>query len=519
MAETSIIENLSDLAHKLRIHSIRMTDVTASGHPTSCSSMAEIMSVLFFHVMKYKVENPMHPSSDRLILSKGHAAPILYAAWAEAGLFPKEKLMTLRLISSDLEGHPTPRLNFIDVATGSLGQGIGVAVGMAYDALYIDCSSYRVFCILGDGECAEGSVWEAVVFAGFYKLKNFVAIVDVNELGQSDYTALHYQMEIYKARWESFGFKSKVVDGQNVKELLIAFEEAQNYHEGPFVVLAKTTKGAFFPEIAGKINWHGKPLGSESKRVISHLEGLIKNINIIGSSLIGPNQVPKEDLTTYTSYPCVKLSEPPQYALGSDHATRVAGGIALVKIGQACDRIVVCDADVKNSTYTDKFKAAFVDCYIAEQNLIGVAIGLSTRYRHIVFISTFAAFLTRGFDNFRMAAISKSKLKIIGTHCGVSIGEDGGSQMGLEDIAMFRTLPHAVVLYPSDAVSAERSVEIAANTPSLVYIRMSRPAMPVIYTPQEVFEVGKSKIVRQSIFDKILVIGGGVTLIESIKAA
>ncbi|KAF0988691.1 hypothetical protein HZS_2333, partial [Henneguya salminicola] len=523
MADTIMMQNLQDLAHKLRIHSIEMTDVTSSGHPTSCSSMAEITSVLFFHVMKYNVSQPDHPSNDRFILSKGHAAPILYAAWSEAGLIPAEKLKTLRLLNSDLEGHPTPRLNFIDVATGSLGQGIAVAAGMAYDALYLDKSHYRVFCVLGDGECAEGSVWEAASFAGTYKLNNLVAIVDINEMGQSDYTPLRHDMQTYKSRWESFGFKAIIVNGQSIEELITAFKCAESTLDSPVVILAKTNKGAHFPKIEGILNWHGKSLGSESKLVRNHLMSLIKNQKITGADLITSAQTPILDLTPFSSYPAIKLSEAPTYRLGSVVATRMACGSALVKLGKDCPRVVVCDADVKNSTFTDKFKASFperfVDCYIAEQQLVAVATALSTRHRHITFISTFAAFLSRAHDQLRMAAISYSKIKVIGTHCGCSIGEDGGSQMGLEDIAMFRCLPDSVVLYPSDAVSAERAVELAANCPTLVYLRMSRPAMETIYSCTEKFQIGVSKIVFQSSSDKILVVAAGVTLIESLKAA
>ncbi|KII64982.1 Transketolase [Thelohanellus kitauei] len=517
--DSQLVQDLQDVAHILRIHSIQMTDVTGTGHPTSCSSIAEIISVLFFHAMKYSVKYPLHPSGDRFILSKGHAAPILYAAWAEAGLFDKKKLLTLRLIDSDLEGHPTPRLNFIDVATGSLGQGIGVAVGMAYDALKIAKDSYRVYCVLGDGECAEGSVWESLAFASFYNLHNFVAIVDINELGQSDYTCLRGDLDTYRKRWEAFGFQALVVDGHNVQELLSAFQSLRAQESKPGVILAHTKKGAFFPGIEGSPKWHGKALGSSSKSVIDHLLSLIKNRSIDPKSLLREDQFSAPTINTRLP----QLSEPPQYDMGKEVATRFAAGCALKKLGDASNRIIVCDADVKNSTFTDMFKASFparfIDCYIAEQVLVGVATGLSRRTGHIVFLSTFAAFLTRAFDQFRMAAISYSTFKVIGTHCGVSIGEDGGSQMGLEDLAMFRSLPNSVVLYPSDAVSAERAVELAAGLPCLVYVRTSRPSMRTIYPKGEVFEVGKSKICVKSPSDQILVIGGGVTLIEALDAA
>merc|ERR1712062_145492 len=408
--------------------------------------------------MRYDNAKPRDASNDRFILSKGHAAPILYAAHAIAGQFPVEDLMQLRKIDSDLEGHPTPRLNFIDVATGSLGQGLSVACGMAYVGKFIDKASYRTYCLMGDGESMEGNVWEAINFAGFYKLDNLCAIIDVNRLGQSDPAPLQHDMEQYKARMESFGFHAIVVDGHDVAELAKAFDEAEATKGKPTMILAKTYKGRDFPS----------------------------------------------------------------YKKGDKLATRQAYGTALVKIGKNNDRVCGLDGDMKNSTFSQELRKIFperhVECFICEQNLAGVGIGMACRDRTVVFMSTFACFFSRAFDNFRMGIISQTNINVAGSHCGVSIGEDGPSQMGLEDIAMFRTLPGATVFYPSDAVACERAVELAANTKGLCYIRLSRPATEIIYENDEEFAIGKAKIIKKSDNDCVLVIAAGITLSQAVPA-
>ncbi|XP_071863446.1 transketolase-like protein 2 isoform X2 [Bombus fervidus] len=519
MVRDTNMEKLQDLATRLRIQCIQATEASKSGHPTSCSSMAEIMSVLFFHTMRYKVSAPRDPNSDRFVLSKGHAAPILYAAWAEAGLFPASELLNLRKIDSDLEGHPTPRLNFVDVGTGSLGQGLSVSAGMAYVGKNFDKANYRVYCLIGDGEAAEGSIWEALHFASYYKLDNLCAIFDINRLGQSEPTSLQHNMEVYRKRLEAFGFNALVVDGHDVEELAKAFHEAQNTKGRPTAILAKTFKGKYFPNIEDQENWHGKPLGNKANEVIQHLTGMLKNPGPLGLHPQKPlvNDVPAVDLSN------IKLASPPNYKLGEQVATRLAYGTALAKLAKNNPRVVALDGDTKNSTYAEKIKTVdptrFIEGFIAEQNVVGVAIGAACRDRTVAFVSAFATFFTRAFDQIRMGAISQTNVNFVGSHCGVSIGEDGPSQMGLEDIAMFRTIPGSTVFYPADAVSAERAIELAANTKGICFVRTSRPATAVIYENEEPFAVGKGKVVKSSPKDQVLVVGAGVTLYEALKAA
>lgn len=477
------------------------------------------MSVLFFNTMRYKISAPRDPSSDRLILSKGHACPILYAAWAEAGLFPIEDLQNLRKIDSDLEGHPTPRLNFIDVGTGSLGQGVAVAAGMAYIGKYLDKASYRTYAIVGDGESAEGSIWESLHFASHYNLDNLCVVFDVNRLGQSEATSLQHNMEVYRKRLDAFGFNTIVVDGHDIDELCKAFYEATVTKDKPTAIVAKTFKGKHFPNIEDLDNWHGKPLGDEAERVIKHLNGLIQNH---GPLTLSP-QKPLKDDAVPVHIANIRLATPPEYKLGDQVATRLAYGTALAKIGQNNGRVIALDGDTKNSTYSDKLKKAFperyIECFIAEQNLVGVAIGAACRGRTVAFVSTFATFFSRAFDQIRMGAISQTNVNFVGSHCGVSIGEDGPSQMGLEDIALFRSIPGSTVFYPSDAVSTERAVELAANTAGVCFIRTSRPNTAVIYSNNHKFEAGKANVVRQSNTDKVLLIGAGITLYEALEAA
>jgi transketolase len=517
--EAKVVQELKDIAHRLRIHSITSTQASKSGHPTSCSSIAEIMSVLFFNQMRYKTSAPRDASSDRFILSKGHAAPILYAAWAEAGLFPVVDLQNLRKLDSDLEGHPTPRLNFIDVGTGSLGQGVAVAAGMAYVGKNFDKADYRTYVLVGDGESAEGSVWESLHFASHYKLDNLCVIFDVNRLGQSEPTSLQHQMEIYRKRLDAFGFHAIVVDGHDVEELVKAFYEAANTKGKPTALIAKTFKGKYFPEIEDAENWHGKPLGDSAETVLKHLNALIKNH---GPIQIQPPSSPKA-LAPNVDISKITLASPPGYKLGESVATRLAYGTALAKLAVNNARVIALDGDTKNSTYSEKLKKAFpdryIECFIAEQNLVGVAIGAACRDRTVAFVSTFATFFTRAFDQIRMGAISQTNVNFVGSHCGVSIGEDGPSQMGLEDIALFRSIPGATVFYPSDAVSTERAVELAANTKGVCFIRTSRPATAVLYGNDDPFQIGKARIVRQSAKDQVLVIGAGVTLYEALTAA
>lgn len=511
-------KQLQDIANRLRVNSIKATNASKSGHPTSCASMAEIMSVLFFDAMKYNVKEPKNGGNDRFILSKGHAAPILYAAWAEAGLFPVEDLLNLRKIDSLLEGHPTPRLNFVDVATGSLGQGINCAAGMAFVGKKVDKADYNVYCLLGDGESSEGSVWEAMAFASIHKLDNLIVIIDVNRLGQSEPAPLQHQMDVFEARCRSFGMETFNIDGHDVKALSEAFQSAQGNKNGkPKAVLCKTFKGKGFPDIEDKDNWHGKPLGAAGEKIISHLQSIMSTPTTTLKPKAPKQQLPLPDLS-------VKLSQPPTYDADAKVATRQAYGFALAKLGRSNDRVVAFDGDTKNSTFSDLFRQEFPDrfgeCFIAEQNMVGVGIGAACRDRTIVFLSTFAAFFSRAYDHLRMAAISQSNVNCVGSHCGVSIGEDGPSQMALEDLAMFRAIPGATIFYPCDAVSTERAVELAAQTKGITFTRTSRPATTMVYPNDAQFEVGKAKLVSQNgTLDQALVIGAGVTLHEALRAA
>ncbi|XP_046429487.1 transketolase-like protein 2 isoform X2 [Neodiprion fabricii] len=512
-------QKLYDVANWLRIHSVTATQAAKSGHPTSCSSMAEIMSVLFFHTMRYKVSAPRDVNNDRFVLSKGHAAPILYAAWAEAGLFPTSELLNLRKFNNDLEGHPTPRLNFIDVGTGSLGQGLSVAAGMAYVGKNFDKSSYRVYVLVGDGESAEGSIWEALHFASYYGLDNLCVIFDINRLGQTQATSLEHNMEVYRVRLEAFGFNALVVDGHDVEELAKAFHEAQNTQGRPTAILAKTFKGRNFPNIEDELNWHGKALGANGDTVIQHLTSLLKNP---GPLALHP-QKPLVADAPIVDISNIKLSSPPNYKLGEKIATRLAYGNGLAKIAANNSRVVALDGDMRTSTFSDKIRTVdpsrYIECFIAEQNLVGVGIGMACRDRTVAFVSTFATFFTRAYDQIRMGAISQTNLNFVGSHAGCSIGEDGPSQMGLEDLAMFRAIPGATIFYPSDAVSTERAVELAANTKGICFIRTSRPETPVIYKNDKALAIGKAQVIKTSNKDQVLIIGAAVTLVEAILAA
>uniref|UniRef100_A0AAY4D346 Transketolase n=1 Tax=Denticeps clupeoides TaxID=299321 RepID=A0AAY4D346_9TELE len=511
------LQGLKDVANKLRINSIKATCASNSGHPTSCCSAAEIMSVLFFHTMRYKPKDPRNACNDRFVMSKGHAAPILYAAWAEAGFIKESDLLNLRKIDSDLEGHPTPKLAFVDVATGSLGQGLGAACGMAYTGKHFDKASYRVYCMMGDGECSEGAVWEAMAFASYYKLDNLVAILDVNRLAQSEPAPLQHDMEVYRKRCEAFGWNTYVVDGHDVEELCKAFWQAQQLKGKPTAIVAKTLKGKGLKGIEDQENWHGKPIPKDKvDALLSHLQSLIQSPN---KTLIP--ELPAEDAKPADNSP-ICLPSPPAYNLGDKVSTRRAYGVALAKLGEGSQKVVAMDGDTKNSTFSELFKKAhpdrFVECFIAEQVLVSVAIGCATRDRTVPFASTFAAFFSRAYDQIRMGAISMSNINLSGSHCGVSIGEDGPSQMALEDLAMFRAIPTCTVFYPSDGVSTERALELAANTKGICFIRTSRPDTAVIYEPDEKFEVGHAKVNFKSDSDRVTVIGAGVTLHEALAA-
>jgi transketolase len=512
MIETDI-ELLKGIANQLRIHSITSTTAAGSGHPTSCCSAADVAATLFFGHMRYDAKNPHYYNNDRFVLSKGHAAPLLYAAWAETGLFPVSDLLNLRKFNSDLEGHPTPRLPFVDVATGSLGQGLSVGVGMAL-AARLDKLDYNTYVLLGDGEIAEGSVWEAANIAGIYKLNNLIAIVDANRLGQSQATAFGHDIGVYAKRFDAFGWRVEVVDGHDIEEIAEVLGGV-GLDDKPLAIIAKTYKGAGVSFLQDQDGWHGKPLNKEeSAKAIAELQPSAKSG--IGVPIPAPNQLPAPNNTAPAGYP------PLNYKLGDKVATREAYGIALARIGEVDPRIVAMDGDTKNSTYADKFFKKFPDrfteCYIAEQNLVGVATGFGTRGK-APFASTFATFFTRAADQIRVAGISQANLKLAGSHVGVSIGEDGPTQMALEDMALMRAIVGSVVLYPSDAVSTEKLVEQMALAKGVYFLRTSRPKSPVIYGNDEQFPVGGAKVLRQNAGDKVTVVAAGVTLHEALKAA
>ena len=504
-------EILDQIARKLRIHSLKMTTRAGSGHPSTCLSAAELVACLFFDEMRYDIHDAGNPANDEFVLSKGHAAPVLWAAYAEAGILPEADIYTLREITSDLEGHPTPRMKWIKAATGSLGQGLSVGVGMAL-AQRLMKSPARTFVLMGDGECAEGSVWEAANAAANLGLRNLCAVVDVNGLGQSDRTMHDHDLAAYARKFRAFGWDAVVVDGHKTGKILEAL--AGMGKKGlPTVILARTIKGKGVSFIEDRNGWHGKPLKPEE------LEKALEEL--------GP--MPHVESSLYVRKPRPFKGKAPAGGKGFPRtvykdktATRLAYGYALSALGKADPSVVVIDGDVKNSTYADKFFAAFPErsfqSYIAEQNMVGMGMGLAAK-GFVPFIATFAAFLSRAHDQVRMAAYSESNIKLCGSHVGVSIGEDGASQMGLEDLAIFRPIPGCVVLYPSDAVSAEACVAAAAAHRGMVYVRTTRPAVPLLYPAAEDFPIGGSKVLKRSDGDAATVIAAGITVFEALKAA
>src|SRR6266516_2262557 len=431
-----LVPALKNIATRLRIDSIRSTSEAGSGHPTSCCSMADIMAALFFAEMRFDPKDPRNPDADRFVLSTGHAAPILYAAWAAAGAFDRSELLKLRQISSDLEGHPTPRLPFVDVATGSLGQGICAAIGIVLNARRIK-SQHRTYVLLGDGESAEGSVWEAANTAATLGLDNLCGVTDVNALGQSRPTMWTHDMEQFERRWSAFGWHAIVIDGHDMAVILDVFDVAR-WTWGRFtMILARTIKGKGVSFVEGREGWHGKAFkkGEEMNRAIAELEKQFVPVPAgrpaasLATRIEQPSSTPR---AVVTPAPVA----PPSYTLGQQVATREAFGAALVKLGEADPRVVVLDADVKNSTFSDKFEKAFPDRFyqnfIAEQVMVGAAMGLAARGA-IPFAATFACFLMRAADFVRMAAIGGNNIKLVGSHSGGSSGEDGPSQMGVED--------------------------------------------------------------------------------------
>ncbi len=524
--------SLDKLTHLIRYYILTITTQAGSGHPSSSLSAVELMTVLFFKYLRYNLADPKDPGNDRVIFSKGHASPLYYSLYAAAGAITEEELMKYRTFDSSLEGHPTERFRYTEAATGSLGQGLSIGLGEALAMQLVDGSSFivdgktkttnnepitmnlpRVFILAGDGEIAEGSVWEAAAASSFKKMNNLYLVVDVNRLGQSDPTMYEYELGIYQRRFEAFGWRVITVsDGNDIASVDSAWMEALD-GRGPTVILAKTVKGKGVSFIENMPGWHGKPLSKDE------LEKAITEIAPVDMKVRGV--VGKPPGVTVSLTLDKMTSQAPSYDPTKPVATRKAFGNALKRVGATDPHIVVVDGDVKNSTYTEFFGAAypkrFFELFIAEQNMTGVAVGLSARGFHPV-VSSFACFLTRAADQIRMAAFSGSSIIFNGSHAGVSIGEDGPSQMGLEDLALFRTVHGSTVLYPADAYATERLTEDALNTRGICYIRTTRPETPILYGKDDAFPVGGSKTHHANTKEVVTVVAAGITLFEALKA-
>jgi transketolase len=505
------LEDMGELAQQLRVDSIRCSTAAGSGHPTSSMSAADVMAVLLARYLRYDWQQPDNPANDHLIFSKGHASPLLYSMFKAAGVVTDEDLInTYRRFGSPLEGHPTPVLPWVDVATGSLGQGLPDGVGVALAGRYLDELPYRVWVLCGDSEMAEGSMWEAFDKAAYYRLDNLTAIVDINRLGQRGPTELGWDLDTYTKRIEAFGCRPIPIDGHDLDEIDKALASVAGAGQ-PTVILARTRKGRGFSEVEDREDWHGKPLPPEmAERAIVELGGE-RHLTVTG---------PLPDGGTPRVWPSGEVSLP-RYELGAKVATRKAFGQALAAIGARGD-VVALDGEVGNSTYTEDFAKAhperYFEMYIAEQQLVAAAVGMSVR-GYVPFAATFAAFFTRAYDFIRMSAISQANIRLCGSHAGTEIGADGPSQMALEDLAMMRAVHGSTVLYPSDAVSAAHLVREMAARDGVVYMRTTRGAYPVLYGPDDEFPVGGSKAVRSSPDDQVTLIGAGVTLHNCLAAA
>ncbi len=510
------LSTAGELAQQLRVDSVRSSTSAGSGHPTSSMSAADLLAVLVARHLRYDWDDPANPDNDHLIFSKGHASPLLYSVYKAVGVVSDEELMTgYRRFGSRLEGHPTPELPWVDVATGSLGQGLPDGVGVALAGKYVEEAPYHVWVLCGDSEMAEGSIWEALDKASHYKLSNLTAMVDINRLGQRGPTDLSWDLDTYRKRAAAFGARVITIDGHNLSEIDRAMREArEGDHDQPTVILAKTLKGRGFSEVEDKEDWHGKPLPPEmAERAIIELGGE-RHLTVRG---------PKPDPSSRPARPDAGGAKVqlPTYTVGDKIATRKAYGQALAAIGVRRD-VVAMDGEVSNSTFADQFAhehpERYFEMYIAEQQLVAAAVGFSARgFRP--FASTFAAFLTRAYDFIRMAAISRANIRLSGSHAGVEIGADGPSQMALEDLAMLRAVHGSTVLYPSDATSAAALVAAMADLDGVSYMRTTRGAYPVLYDSAEQFPVGGAKVLRDSDHDQVTLIGAGVTLHECLAAA
>jgi len=505
---TADAELWRELGQQLRVDSIRCSAVPKSGHPTSSMSAADLMAVLIAKYLRYDFDEPKNPANDHLIFSKGHASPLLYSVFKACGAITDDELLTFRKFGSRLEGHPTPEIPWVDVATGSLGQGLPIGVGVALAGKKLEQLPYHVWVLCGDSELAEGSMWEAFEHAAFYGLDNLIAILDINRLGQRGQTMHGWDLASYVRRIEAYGWNAIEIDGHDVDAIDRAYEEALTPNGRPTAVVARTLKGKGVNAVENKDGWHGKALDNPEE-AIKELGGERKLVIDVAK----PEQAKPR---TFDS----GALELPTYALGSEVATRKAYGDALLAIGEARGDVVALDGEVSNSTYADEFAKQlperYFEMYIAEQQLLAAAVGLQVRGWK-PFGSTFAAFLSRAYDFIRMAAISRANLRLCGSHAGVSIGEDGPSQMALEDLAAFRAVHGSTVLYPSDANQTAKLVDAMADLDGISFIRTTRAATPVIYGPEEEFPVGGAKVVRDG--DDVTIVGAGITLHEALKAA
>jgi transketolase len=498
-----------ELGQQLRVDSVRAAAAPKSGHPTSSMSAADLMAVLISKYLHYDFDKPDDPRNDHLIFSKGHASPLLYSIYKAAGAITDDELLTFRKLGSRLEGHPTPKIPWVDVATGSLGQGLPISVGVALAGKRLDQLPYRVWCLCGDSELAEGSMWEAFEHASYAKLDNVTAILDINRLGQRGETMHGWDLASYSRRAEAYGWKAIEIDGHDVEAIDRAYAEAVSTKGQPTVIVARTIKGKGVKAVENQPNWHGKAL-DDPDAAIQELGG-IRNIRV---------DVPKpEGDATPHVFEAGELVLP-TYELGSEISTRKAYGDALLALGKGRGDVVALDGEVSNSTFAEEFAKAiperYFEMFIAEQQLVAAAIGIQVR-GWVPFASTFAAFFSRAYDFIRMAAISQADIRLCGSHAGVSIGEDGPSQMALEDIASIRAIHGSTVLYPSDGNQTAKLVAAMADLAGISFMRTTRGNTAVIYGPDEEFPVGGSKVVRDG--DDVTLIGAGITLHEALKAA
>jgi transketolase len=505
---------LAELGQQLRVDSVRASSTAKSGHPTSSMSAADLMAVLLAEHLRYDFSNPANPANDHLIFSKGHASPLLYSMYKAAGAISDAELLTFRSAGSRLEGHPTPRLPWVDVATGSLGFGLPVGAGLALTGKRLDHLPYRVWVLCGDSELAEGSIWEAFELAGYERLDNLTAILDINRLGQRGETRHGWDTAAYARRAQAFGWHTIEIDGHDVDAIDAAFHDAENTQGQPTAIIARTVKGRGVRAIANVEGAHGKPV-PDADEAIAELGGLRDlTVQVMPPQSNDPGEEPKRT-------PLSQLSLP-DYEVGDAVATRTAFGEALAALGDLRTDVVVLDGEVADSTksqeFADKHPDRFFEAYIAEQQLIATALGLQRR-GWVPFASTFAAFLTRAYDFIRMAAISRANLKLVGSHAGVSIGQDGPSQMALEDLAALRAVHGSVVLYPCDGNQTAALVAAMAEHEGISYLRTTRGDTPVIYRPDDEFVIGGSTVIRASSDDQVTLIGAGITVHEALKAA